>query len=206
MKAGSSARWVMGHRGCLSLSPRSYAAATPSGTLRCPARRRSPGDGPAAADGKLRLAHRMRPFRHFGGRDRRMMDPTTQQKTGMTSREPADEGIADLRVGDLIQRIAADSVAPGAGAAGAVALALAAACAGKAVSMSFKHTADAHLGTAAARLETLASEALAGADADARTFLEWMRDKSAAARDQLIESEERLARLIEALSATVRDV
>jgi len=135
-----------------------------------------------------------------------MMDPTTQQKTGMTSREPADEGIADLRVGDLIQRIAADSVAPGAGAAGAVALALAAACAGKAVSMSFKHTADAHLGTAAARLETLASEALAGADADARTFLEWMRDKSAAARDQLIESEERLARLIEALSATVRDV
>ena len=104
----------------------------------------------------------------------------------MSSREPADEGIADLRVGDLVQLIAGDSVAPGAGAAGAVALALAAACAGKAVSMSFKHTADPHLRTAAARLEKLAVEALAAADADVGAFLEWMRDKSADAREQLI--------------------
>jgi len=124
----------------------------------------------------------------------------------MSSRELADEGIADLRVGDLVQLIAGDSVAPGAGAAGAVALALAAACAGKAVSMSLKHTADPHLGTAAACLEELVSEALAAADADVGAFLEWMRDKSADAREQLIESEERLARLIEGLSATVRDV
>jgi hypothetical protein len=133
-----------------------------------------------------------------------MMEPMTDAE--MTSKEPAGEDIADLRVGHLVQLIAADSVVPGAGAGGAVALALAAACAGKAVSMSFKHTADPHLGTAAARLQKLASEALAGADADVGTFREWMRNKSVDARDQLIESEEGLARLIEVLSATIRDV
>ena len=106
----------------------------------------------------------------------------------------------------LAELICSDSATPGAGAAGALTLALAAACAGKAVSVSLKHSNESHLHLALDRFRELSRSALHEADDDAEAFAAWVGDRNADTADELIESEERMARLIHALSKTIRDV
>jgi formiminotetrahydrofolate cyclodeaminase len=114
--------------------------------------------------------------------------------------------LADLPIGELTELICSNSVTPGAGAAGALTLALAAACGGKAASISLKHSDDAHLHVALKRFQELCRCALRGADDDARAFDAWVRDRRAEVTDELIESEERMARLINALLVTIGEV
>ena len=114
--------------------------------------------------------------------------------------------LADLPLSKLTQLICSNSVTPGAGAAAAAALALAAACGGKAVSISLKHSDDAQLHLALSRFEELCRCALREADDDAEAFGAWVRNRGAHATDQLIESEEKMARLINALLVTIGEV
>src|SRR5688572_29360804 len=55
------------------------------------------------------------------------------------------QSLPERPLGAVIEAIASDQVAPGAGSAAAVGLALAAACAGKAVAITLKHRHDAVL-------------------------------------------------------------
>jgi hypothetical protein len=114
--------------------------------------------------------------------------------------------LADLSLGKLTQLICSNSVTPGAGAAGAVALALAAACGAKAVSISLKHSDDAQLHLALNRFQELCRCALQEADDDAEAFGAWVRNRGAHATEELIESEEKMARLINALLVTISEV
>jgi Formiminotransferase-cyclodeaminase len=114
--------------------------------------------------------------------------------------------LADLPLSKLMQLIGSNSVTPGAGAAGAVALALAAACGGKAVSISLKHSDDAHLHLALIRFQELCRCALQEADDDAEAFGAWVRNRGAHATEELIESEEKMARLINGLLVTLSEV
>jgi formiminotetrahydrofolate cyclodeaminase len=114
--------------------------------------------------------------------------------------------LADLSMSKITELICGNSVAPGAGAAGALTLALAAACGGKAVSISLKHSDDARLHQALNRFQDLCRCALRGADDDAEAFANWVRHRNADATDELIESEEKAAHLINALLVTIRDV
>jgi len=114
--------------------------------------------------------------------------------------------LADLTMSEITQLICSNAVAPGAGAAGALAMALAAACGGKAVTISLKHADDAHLHVALHRFQELCRRALQEADDDAQTFAAWIRDRGAQATDELIESEEKTARLINALLVTIGEV
>jgi formiminotetrahydrofolate cyclodeaminase len=114
--------------------------------------------------------------------------------------------LAELPMSKLTELICGNSVTPGAGAAGALTLALAAACGGKAVSISLKHSEDAHLHLALNRFQELCRCALQEADDDAEAFGTWVRDRGAHATDELIESEEKMARLINALLVTISEV
>jgi formiminotetrahydrofolate cyclodeaminase len=114
--------------------------------------------------------------------------------------------LADLPMSKLAELICGDSVTPGAGAAGALTLALAAACGGKAVSISLKHSNDTHLRRALERFQELCRCALHEADDDAEAFAAWVRSRGAHATDELIQSEERMARLINALLVTIGEV
>jgi formiminotetrahydrofolate cyclodeaminase len=114
--------------------------------------------------------------------------------------------LADLPIGKITQLICSNSATPGAGAAGALTLALAAACGGKAASISLKHSDDAHLRLALNRFQDLCRYALQGADDDAESFAAWVRDRGADATDELIESEEKMARLVNALLVTISEV
>lgn len=114
--------------------------------------------------------------------------------------------LADIPVGKLTELICSNSVAPGAGAAGALTLALAAACGGKAASISLKHSEDAHLHLALNRFRELCRCALQGADDDAEAFAAWVRDRGAQASNELIESEARMAHLIDALLVAIGEV
>ena len=115
--------------------------------------------------------------------------------------------IARMRVAQLIEAIGGTQVSPGAGAAGAVTLALAAACAAKAVTISMKHQPE-HSGLRRSReaLESIARFALAGADRDAEAFAAFIKEHSLGAVAQLIREEDRIARLIEVVSAVVVQV
>jgi formiminotetrahydrofolate cyclodeaminase len=114
--------------------------------------------------------------------------------------------LADLPMSQITELICSNSVTPGAGAAGALTLALAAACGGKAVSISLRHSDDAHLHLALNRFQELCRYALQGADDDVEAFAAWVRDRGAEATDQLIESEERMACLVNALLVTINEV
>jgi formiminotetrahydrofolate cyclodeaminase len=114
--------------------------------------------------------------------------------------------LADLPMIKITELICSNSVTPGAGAAGALTLALAAACGGKAVTISLKHSDDAHLHLALNRFQELCRCALQEADADAEAFAAWVRDRDADATDELIESEEKTARLVNALLVTISEV
>ena len=114
--------------------------------------------------------------------------------------------LAELPMSKLTELICGNSVTPGAGAAGALTLALAAACGGKAVSISLKHSEDAHLHLALNRFQALCRCALQEADDDAEAFGAWVRDRGTHATDELIESEEKMARLINALLVTIGEV
>jgi len=114
--------------------------------------------------------------------------------------------LAELPIGKITELICSNAVTPGAGAAGALTLALAAACGGKAVTISLKHSDDAHLHLALNRFEQLRRCALLEADDDTETFAAWVRDRDADATDGLIESEEKMARLINALLLTISEV
>lgn len=114
--------------------------------------------------------------------------------------------LADLPMSEITELICGNSVTPGAGAAGALTLALAAACGGKAVSISLRHSDDAQLHLALSRFRELCRHALQGADDDAQAFAAWIRERSADATDQLIESEENMACLVNALLVTIREV
>ena len=114
--------------------------------------------------------------------------------------------LAELPMSKLTELICSNSVTPGAGAAAALTLALAAACGGKAVSISLKHSNDAPLHLALNRFQELCRCALREADDDAEAFAAWVRERSADATDELIESEERMARLVNALLVTISEV
>jgi formiminotetrahydrofolate cyclodeaminase len=114
--------------------------------------------------------------------------------------------LADLPMGKLTELICSSSVTPGAGAAGALALSLAAACGGKAVSISLKHSSDERLPVALNRFRELSRCALEEADEDVEAFAAWVRDRGADATAELIESEERVAHLINALLLTISEV
>ena len=115
--------------------------------------------------------------------------------------------IAELQIGELVERISSDSPSPGAGAAGAVALALAAACAAKAVSISLKHSPDdPRLAMALASLEKVRHLALQDADADSQAFADFIGHKSASDATALVETGEAMARLIDALLKIIEDV
>jgi formiminotetrahydrofolate cyclodeaminase len=107
---------------------------------------------------------------------------------------------------ELTEQICSNSVTPGAGAAGALTLALAAACGGKAVSISLKHSDDAHLRLGLTRFQQLRRCALQEADGDAEAFAAWVRTQDAAATNDLIDSEERMAHLINALMVAIGEV
>src|SRR6202042_932534 len=96
------------------------------------------------------------------------------------------DGIAQMRVEDLIGAIGGRQIAPGAGAAGAVTLALAAACATKATTISVKHQPQhAGLRRSQERLESAPGFALAGADRDAEAFTAFIKEHSLGAIAQL---------------------
>jgi hypothetical protein len=114
--------------------------------------------------------------------------------------------LAELPMSKLTELICSNSVTPGAGAAGALTLALAAACGGKAVSISLKHSDDAQLHVALNRFQNLCRCALHEADDDAEAFGAWVRNGGAHTNDVLIESEEKTARLINALLVTISEV
>jgi formiminotetrahydrofolate cyclodeaminase len=114
--------------------------------------------------------------------------------------------LAELPMSKLTELICSNSVTPGAGAAAALTLALAAACGGKAVSISLKHSDDARLHSALDRFQELCRCALREADDDAEAFAAWVRKRSVDATDELIESEERMARLVNALLITISEV
>jgi hypothetical protein len=116
----------------------------------------------------------------------------------MTDPSPIDE----LRVKDLIALIGSDQVAPGAGSAGAVALALAAACASKAAAVSLKHhPGETVLEGALECCAEIARHALTDADLDSEAFRSFIRTRSAAAAARLVDTGEKLAHLIDALTA-----
>jgi formiminotetrahydrofolate cyclodeaminase len=106
----------------------------------------------------------------------------------------------------LAELICSDAVTPGAGAAGALTLALAAACAGKAAAVSLRHSDDSRLHLALDRFRDLSRRALHEADDDAEAFAAWVGDRDADATDQLIESEKRIARLIDALLLAIKEI
>jgi hypothetical protein len=114
--------------------------------------------------------------------------------------------LAELPMSKLTELICSNSVTPGAGAAGALTLALAAACGGKAVSISLQHSDDAELHVALNRFQNLCRCALHEADDDAEAFGAWVRNRGAHTNDVLIESEEKMARLINALLVTISEV
>lgn len=120
------------------------------------------------------------------------------------SRESA---ISELQVEELVEAIRMSRPSPGAGAAGAVALALAAACAGKAVTISLKHKPDdGKLKAAAEGFVEIARRALSGADADADGFEAFMRKRSAALADRLIQTDRRIVDLCTALKALTDEI
>jgi hypothetical protein len=114
--------------------------------------------------------------------------------------------IAEMKVADLVAAISGDDVSPGAGSAAGVALALAAACAAKAVSISLKHAPDdAALRASLECFSELGRRALAGADADADAFEDFVHTRKASVAGQLIHTDEKLAGLTGALIALIED-
>jgi hypothetical protein len=109
------------------------------------------------------------------------------------------EGLADRSLGAVIDAIASDDVAPGAGSAAAVGLALAAACARKAVAISLRHRHDKALVSAQHELADITHRALRGAEQDAANFRQFMHEKSGASLDELVETGKRLEQLGAAL-------
>jgi formiminotetrahydrofolate cyclodeaminase len=109
--------------------------------------------------------------------------------------------LAESSVEALIESIASRRISPGAGSAAAVVLALGAACARKAALVSLKHRPDdERLQQAARTCESIAREALSGAEEDAREFERLMRSQDkAAAASQLLELGHRLLRRAEEL-------
>ena len=120
--------------------------------------------------------------------------------------ETAASSIAEMKVADLVTAISGNQVSPGAGSAAAVALALAAACAAKAVSISLKHApAESALRASLECFCELGRRALAGADADAEAFEDFVHSRKASVAGQLIHTDERLAGLTGALIALIED-
>jgi methenyltetrahydrofolate cyclohydrolase len=115
--------------------------------------------------------------------------------------------IAQMRVEHLIDAVSGKQVSPGSGAAGAVTLALAAACAAKAATISMQHQPE-HSGLQRAQetLERVAHFALAGADRDAEAFTAFIKGHTLGAIAQLIREGDKLARLIDVVSATVDEL
>jgi formiminotetrahydrofolate cyclodeaminase len=105
------------------------------------------------------------------------------------------QSLAERSLGAVIEAIASDDVAPGAGSAAAVGLALAAACAGKAVAITLKHRHDAVLTRAQKELSSIAHRALHGADEDAARFRDFIHEKDTPAAQDLLESGTRLQQL-----------
>ena len=105
--------------------------------------------------------------------------------------EHQTEPLANLRVADLVAEVASDRVAPGAGAAGAVTLALAAACAAKAAAISLKRAnGDATLAHAVRSFQEIARSALDSAQRDSTAFEHFIHERSEAAAEHLIETDE----------------
>jgi Formiminotransferase-cyclodeaminase len=114
------------------------------------------------------------------------------------------ECLAAYPLGEVIEAIASDSVAPGAGSAAAVGLALAAACAGKAVAITLKRRPeDMVLQQAREALAQTAHRALHGADEDAARFREFTLEKDAVSAQQLLDSSKRLQHVGRALLAVL---
>ena len=114
------------------------------------------------------------------------------------------ESLATRPLGSVIEAIASDAIAPGAGSAAAVGLALAAACARKAVVISLKHHPnDDSLTQAEKKLADVTHRALRGADVDAASFREFMLEKDAASAEELVATGKHLEQLGAALLAVL---
>jgi formiminotetrahydrofolate cyclodeaminase len=120
---------------------------------------------------------------------------------------PHSENLAERPLGRVIEAIASDDVAPGAGSAAAVGLALAAACASKAVAITSKHRQnDAVLARTREALGVIAHRALRGADEDALRFRAFMHEKDEASAQELIDSSKRLQQLGSELLAVLDEL
>jgi formiminotransferase-cyclodeaminase len=103
--------------------------------------------------------------------------------------------LADCSLGEVIEAIASDRIAPGSGSAAAVGLALAAACAGKAVAISCKHHPNSALARAKDLLTQIAVHALAGADEDASRFHAFIGKQDSCSAHELLDAAHRLRQL-----------
>jgi hypothetical protein len=107
-----------------------------------------------------------------------------------------DQKLAKQSLGEVIEAIASNRIAPGAGSAAAVGLALAAACAGKAVAITCKHRPhDIALARTREVLSQIAVHALEGADEDALRFAEFMKEQNCSTAHQLLDATDRLRQL-----------
>ena len=84
------------------------------------------------------------------------------------------QAFADQQIGAFLDSAASTAPSPGAGSSGAVALALGLACARKAIALTLHHADDEQLALLAGHLEGLTAQALAGGEADARCYADYI--------------------------------
>jgi formiminotetrahydrofolate cyclodeaminase len=105
-----------------------------------------------------------------------------------TGRKPRP--IADLTLREFVAELGSAQPAPGCGAAAGVALSLAAACVAKAAAISLVHEPDAsELRDARDESLRIARLALAGAEKDARAFEKVLKEDTARASRELVETD-----------------
>ena len=84
------------------------------------------------------------------------------------------QDFADQPIGVFLDAAASTAPSPGAGSSGAVALALGLACARKAIALTLHHSDDEELVPLGQHLEGLSAQALAGGEADARCYADYI--------------------------------
>jgi formiminotetrahydrofolate cyclodeaminase len=112
--------------------------------------------------------------------------------------------LGDLTLGAFISELGAAQPSPGSGAAAAVALSLAAACVAKAAAISLTHDPDdAELREARDEVSRLARRALVGAQKDAQAFERVLKEDTAQASRELLETDADLLAQCRSLEAWV---
>lgn len=107
--------------------------------------------------------------------------------------DEADSGarpIGELSLADFVSELGSTQPSPGCGAAAAVTLSLAAACVVKAAAITLNHEPDdAELRRARDEASRLARRALVGAEKDAKAFERVLKEDTASASRELIETD-----------------